>query len=263
MTNVIEKAFVPGHLVVYDRHNTVSQDSAEWHDCRATTIGSSESAAVFPSGISSTFKPSQLHRKLRGEPYRDKMDDFVLACCAAGKRMEPVLRSELWHILHTPVAEVGLFTSDVFLHGCGKNQRISASPDGLLYKESDDGSFNVALAEFKWRANGTADWKGGLGMTVFCQVQHQMRCVFDIVKCRELKQWPRTFVYVGGAKDNSRSLWVVRYAPEYVAMWDQWADEFVDNCSDSSPQRAENGSRAGVERSLQLYIKEYAHRVVL
>lgn len=223
----------------------VIQGSDEWHAQRATSIGSSEAAAVFPSGISTTASPAELWSKLCGTPVEKVFDAYALAAMEQGKVMEPVLRTELATLLRRPIYEAGVFKTTCE----GLAVSISASPDGLI--TNDDGT--VVLAEFKWRMHAS-DWKGELGTTVFCQVQHQMH----VIGCKS------AYVYCGA--HDERSLWLVQYSPSYFAMWLAWAQKLEQDVSNAKLTgrdkrlRSEAGSRAQTEEFLNLEKRRHTER---
>ncbi len=224
------------------------QGSEEWHKHRESTIGSSEAAAVFP-GVSTTCKHSELFAKLIGAPVEKKFDDYILNAMAAGKQMEPVLRSEMSKLLGRSIYEAGIF------HAYNKELdfTLSASPDGLI--TDDDGL--VSLLEIKWRMK-SSDWEGDLGNTVFCQVQHQMH-VLDVKSA---------YVYCGC--DGERSLWLVRWAPDYFEMWLGWAMNLLTQARGAmaiGSKKAEVRTAAGSNRQIESFLHRYKHehvqRVVL
>ena len=221
--------------------DNMTQGSDEWHAARASSIGSSEAAAVFPGGISKTTTPAELFAKLIDPTKKAKrvFHDAVLMAMERGTEMEDVLRQELAFILGRPICTAGIFRTQ---GPPSVGYDISASPDGLV--TDDDGL--VVLAEFKWRM-GTADWDGDLGFTVFCQVQHQM----VVIGCDS------AYVYCG-AEDESRSLWLVQRSPSYFQMWTSWAAKLkaeVDAALVSGGTkkiRSEAGSRTQTEAFLAL-----------
>lgn len=223
------------------------QGSEEWHKHRESTIGSSEAACVFP-GISKTGTQGELFAKLIGNPKPKVFDDYILNAMAAGKQMEPVLRSEMSKLLGRSIYEAGIFHA----YNQELDFTLSASPDGLI--TDDDGL--VSLLEIKWRMK-SSDWEGDLGNTVFCQVQHQMH-VLDVKSA---------YVYCGC--DGERSLWLVRWAPDYFAMWLSYARTLIDQAkaamavNSTSKPRTEAGLTRQIESFLYRYKHEHVQRVVL
>lgn len=223
------------YKIDFSIHHLVGQKSSQWLALRETSIGSSEAAAVFPGKIATLFKPWQLKAKLRNKPYQKPFDEFTQRVMADGVHMEPRLRDELALYLDHPIVESGIFRDIDPLLGL----TLSASCDGLVV-DPKTGDV-MAVAEFKWRAVSTADWKGVLGINVFCQIQHQML----VTNC------PIGFVYVGGAENNGRSLWVVRQSPKYIGMWREWCQySIIDD------KRAPPGSEERVRRELDEVMRE-------
>lgn len=223
------------------------QGSEEWHALRLMTIGSSEAAAVFP-GISKTTTTGELFYKLIGKPREKEFDDYTKGLLERGKEMEPVFRAYCSDLLGRSVFEAPIFQVDV----PGLPVRLSASPDGLI--TDDEGK--VVLLEIKWRKD-SADWKGDLGDTVFCQVQHQML----VIGCLT--------AYVFCGTDSHKSLWIVQYAPDYMWMWYEYAKKLCDEAAGAvatgteKKLRTENGLPAQIESSLHLYKREYVRRIDL
>lgn len=221
------------------------QDSDEWHELRRKTIGSSEAAAVFPGRISSTVTPLDLFRKLKGEP-RTPVSPFLQSLFDRGNYWEPRLRRELEKLLNCYIVESG-----VFVHYRAGDTDISASLDGIAVKFRDDGNTNICLAEFKYRCNDKdAGWgpqKDKLGLTVWCQVQHQMR----------VTGVPTAVVY-SGCDSGARRLWVVQQAPpDYRVLWEKYASrlESAVRSGAESPDRASAGESAHIEQKLRRWMR--------
>jgi predicted phage-related endonuclease len=220
----------------------MAQGSDEWHELRKSSIGSSEAAAVFP-GISKTTTTGELFAKLCGTPKHKVFDSYIVNAMEAGKRMEPLLRAEMSSLLGRPIYEAGIF------HATHESLPVtlSASPDGLITDE--DGL--VTLLEIKWRM-ASSDWAGDLGDTVFCQVQHQMY-VLGLASA---------YVYCGC--DGERSLWLVRWAPDYFSMWLSYAHRLIDQATNSPKRpRTEAGLTAQIASFLHRYKREHVERVLV
>jgi predicted phage-related endonuclease len=237
--------------VLYDRYLSVVQGSSEWHDARKLSIGSSEAAAVFPNGISTTVTPEQLYQKLSDPYYVPRpFDEYTLRIMQVGKDMEPILRAEFESLIGRPVVEAGVFKTydDEFkLH-------FAASPDGIVV-----GSTGDVLVEFKWRCHNarfpvTSNWGGTLGLTVFCQVQHQMM----VMGCRS------AYVYVG-SDDGTRSLWFVQYDMGYInGMWRPYVHKLItDIVAFKNRPRTEAGLPLQAKEMLASFRKNSARRVPL
>lgn len=230
-------------IPAYDRLLDAAQGSADWHEQRKQSIGSSEAAAVFP-GISTTCTPARLFTKLKskGTAPPEKFSDYTLAIMQSGQEMEPVLRAECAALLGRPIFETGIFQRT---HPALKFM-LTASPDGLAV----DDHGQCVLTEFKWRASSTdsCDWKGSLGDTVFCQVQHQM----FVIGCET------AYVY-SGCSSGKRALWQVRFSPSYFAMWLAWAKKLEDEVNSDLQEkpRSEAGSQTQTVRFLALEKREH------
>lgn len=213
----LQNLYVPNEAD-WHKHKIVSQGSDEWHALREKSIGSSEAAAVFPSGISKTVEPYQLKKKLLGSP--PVVTAYMQMLFDRGSEMEPVLRKELMELTGCAIIETGVFTHII------NGVKFNASLDGVLIC-SRTGENTLCVTEFKYRANATYSDCGWakepngprihLGVTVWCQVQHQM-WVSGI---------HAGLVYSGGV-DGSRRLWYIKYCPTYIAFWLPYVERFFE-----------------------------------
>lgn len=239
----VERRFVP-NCVAWDRLTQHAQGSPLWHDTRSTTIGSSEAAAVFPGKISKTVTPADLRRKLRGEP-RPLPSAYLQKMFDEGAAMEPVLRQELEDLLHCRVVETGIFVQKT----PEGEPNHTASLDGIALRFDRSGKPYVLLTEFKWRCGEGAGWgdtRDRLGITVWCQVQHQMR----------VANVPVAVVY-SGARCGERRLWFVKQAPqEYTDMWHAWLKKTLE-ASRAHPDtvvRERAGTSTAVQKTLYRFM---------
>lgn len=250
----LENYYIPNEAF-WDRHHCVEQGSEEWKKLRIGSLGSSEAAAVFPSGISKTVEPYALKKKLKGEDL--PVSSFMQYCFDTGSRMEPVLRKELEKITSSIIFETGVFKT------AHNGITFNASLDGVLI-QSQTGENRICVTEFKYRIDphklGDCGWpqeKGGersfLGITVWCQVQHQM-WVSGIHSA---------LVYAGG-KDGSRRLWAVQYSEEYIEFWLPYVTEFYESIgATGETTRFPRGSRAIVEKKLRKFMQNTVTQVSL
>lgn len=187
------------------RETQIMSGSAEWLAARVgRTIGSSQAAAVF-NGISTTTTKSELLRSFRGEPPVEPTP-FARRLMDIGKDMEPVLRTEIVLILEALLGTRLLtrvpyqFVGETLF---GVQER--SSPDLLCIGES---CLRACLVEIKWRVGDKdcgwphyrdKDARHYLGITVWCQVQHQMH----------ITGVHSAFVYSGSLRN--RRLWHVTY----------------------------------------------------
>ena len=234
------------NTIDYEREIKAPQGSDAWHEVRNKTIGSSEAAAVFPSNISKTVQTAELRAKLRGEKRR-AVSDYLQAMFDEGSRQEPVLRRELEQLTGFRIVETGIFMKKL----PGNDVALTASLDGIALG-GEPTNLRVLLTEFKWRcSHGDCGWgldRNELGLTVWCQVQHQMR----VVNCK------RALVY-SGSRSGKRRLWLVNWHDTYPFMWDAW---FVFVTADlNAPVRARNGTRVSVEKQLKQFRKESSREI--
>lgn len=137
-------------------------------------------------------------------------NSYLSGLMAAGTENEPVLRAELSNMLRCHILTPGQLDGDEH-HGI----RQSSTLDGVAVMVEDEGPIRLAVTEFKWRASQTDDcgWgddadkltKNKLGITVYCQVQHQM-WVSGI---------HRALIYTG-CPSGKRRLWTVRYSEVFI-----------------------------------------------
>lgn len=250
----LENYYIPNEAH-WDRHHPVAQGTQEWKNLRIGSLGSSEAAAVFPSGISKTVEPYALKKKLNGEDI--PVNSFMQYCFDEGSRMEPVLRKELEKITSSLIFETGVFKTT------HQGITFNASLDGVLV-QSHTGENRICITEFKYRIDphnkGDCGWpreKGGersyLGLTVWCQVQHQM-WVSGIHSA---------LVYAGG-KDGSRRLWVVVYSPSYIDFWHPYVSRFYESIlHNGETTRFPRGEKQKVEKKLRNYIQDTVTQVSL
>ena len=237
--------------VRWDRYTYVEQGSDLWHKKRSArktdgsiqaTVGSSEAGAVFPKGISKTVQGKQLRDKWRGDK-TDVTDPYLLDLFAKGTAWEPVLRNELADLLGSVIIEPGIFEGEM-VHGV----ELKASLDGIM--RTKDGKLCVVEIKFRNYAGdvGWADEVKGerrpMGLTVFCQVQHQMR----------VSGIHAGLVWAGNIHGNRR-LWTVRYCPEYHLMWDQYLKFFIDG------GRYKRGMKKQVKVYLEMYRRQSSSEV--
>jgi hypothetical protein len=191
------------HTMRFDRQSPHKHNSAGWHAQRSgLTIGSSQAAAVY-NGVSTTVPKVELLRKLKGEHTREA-STFVRMLMDRGTKMEPLLRKEFAELTGCCVFEPNMFVVEERI--CGGVKEIS-TPDGIARWSAD----RYALVEIKYRAGSAGDcgWPGErsesyekdcLGITVWCQAQHQMR----------ITGIHSAFVY-SGSPNGTRRLWHIRY----------------------------------------------------
>lgn len=229
-------------------HQKVSQGSADWHSLRENSIGSSEAAAVFPSGISKTVEPYQLKRKLLGQP--TVVTAYMQHLFDKGAEMEPVLREELMQLTGCAIIETGVFTK-VGAGNLLESIKFNASLDGVLISSREDSNY-LCVTEFKYRANGGEDcgWAKEpsgpriyLGVTVWCQVQHQM-WVSNI----------HSALVYSAAPDGSRRLWHVAYSPEYIEYWLKYAVRFFEEYMSTPNARFTGGEKQRVLSRLHEFL---------
>ena len=200
---------VNNHSVKLHRETNFAHGSPEWLARRnGKSMGSSECAAVFNT-ISTTVRKSQLEGRWAGLP-PDPISPRLQRILDAGTVMEPELRRELASLLGCDILNYNQLDGEVVY---GVEQRSTL--DGVAVLMEDEGPMRLAVTEFKWRATLKNDcgWNceedkarhDKLGITVFCQVQHQM-WVSGI---------PRALVYTGGP-DGSRRLWTVRFSEVFI-----------------------------------------------
>lgn len=186
-----------------DRETEAVHGTEAWHAGRSgRTIGSSEVAAVFRGEISKTVTRRQLIDKLNG--IKRTVTPYAQAIFDAGTAWEPVLLAEFerrfvgcW--LYHPKQYVCSET----LHGI----REVSTTDGVAFFMKG-GQLRVCIVEIKWRARAKNDCGWGenedeLGLTVWCQAQHQMK-VTGI---------HAAMVYTGGcfAGEHKRRAWSISY----------------------------------------------------
>lgn len=229
--------------VRWDRYTYVEQGSELWHQKRSAvrpdgtkkpTVGSSEAAAIFPDGISKTTQGKQLREKWAGTK-TDITDPFLLDLFAKGTAWEPVLRNELADLLGAVIIEPGIFEGEMV-----DEVELKASLDGILRTKEG----KLCVVEIKFRNySGDVGWadeaKGErrpLGLTVFSQVQHQMR----------VSGIHAGLVWAGNIHGNRR-LWSVRYCPEYHLMWDQYMKFF----------RCGHRYKRGMKKQVMVYLQMY------
>jgi hypothetical protein len=174
--------------------------SDEWKSLRSgICVSSSQAAAVF-NGISTTTSHADFMRKIRGEEV-DEPNEYTKNLMDAGRKMEPVLADEF-----EAKSECVLVVPNMFEEVGRVIER--STPDGIAMWSED----LWAVVEIKWRGNGgDGTWSDGvlgLGLTVFCQIQHQMH----------LTRIHRGFVY-SGSPNGGRCCWAVRYNPEFRRMF--------------------------------------------
>ena len=190
----------------------VEQGSAEWtrHKTEGGRMGSSMAAAVFP-GVSTTVTTRDLLAAIYGYA-QSSVSDFTKNMMKQGQEMEPVLRDEVYWLLQGMAGELlcACVPTQFQLPGLTLDRvQESSSPDLLVR----DTAGNTALVEIKWRAASVFDcgWdkdNANLGLTVWCQVQHQLYVTGITVG----------YVY-SGANDGSRRLWRVLPCPEFRVMF--------------------------------------------
>lgn len=238
--SVLEKQIFTDNTGIFDRLRHFDQGSDEWHKAR-TGIGSSEAAAVFP-GVSTTVTPADLRAKLAGEP-RKEPNDYLKSLFAEGSHYEPILRRELEQILDCWVIESGIF---VLERGAGQ-PHLSASLDGIGVQWRSDGPPRTVIVEFKWRCGNGAGWgehRDKLGMTVWCQVQHQMRVA-----------GVGSAVVYSGARDGDRRMWLIKKAPAaYFCMWDAFEHRLHAQVAGEESTRARNGQTASIKKQLHRFM---------
>lgn len=238
--------FAPNTLRV-DRLVKCEQGSEAWHNVRGITIGSSEAAAVFP-GVSKTVTPADLRRKLRGEP-RKPVTPYLQSLFDEGADAEPVLRRELEGLMgNCFIIESGIFQMQ------DKDVALTASLDGIAVRHTPRGS-HLCVTEFKWRCGDGAGWgpkRDELGLTVWCQVQHQMH----------VANVPVAVIY-SGARDGDRRMWVVKQAPPtYREMWQAHAVRMLKEAGGEIPvKRASPGLTGSVVRQLRAFVRETGQTV--
>lgn len=197
----------------FERESNIVSGTPAWQAARVgLTIGSSQAAAVF-NGISTTSTKGELLRSFRGEapvPPRP----FALKFMDEGKRMEPVLRAEAADLLaaYLGVALV-TYVPCQFIGETHFGVQERSSPDLVCLSVP---CLRTCLVEIKWRI-GDKDCGWGthkdkesrchLGLTVWCQVQHQMH-VTGIHSA---------FVYSGSTV--ARRLWHVSYCHVFRQLW--------------------------------------------
>lgn len=230
----------------------VVQGSDEWrkHKLEGGRIGSSQAAAVFP-GVSSTCGTKDVIASIYGYA-QQPCDPFVKQLMQQGQDMEPVLRDEVFVLLQQLIGAL--------LMACVPTQfqlpertldkvQESSSPDLLLR----DSAGNVAVVEIKYRAASNFDcgWEFGnasLGLTVWCQLQHQM---FVTGICMG-------YVY-SGARDGSRRLWRVKPSTEFREMFLVALDHLV-NADEARKNPYARGAKAKL-RVLADATSELVHRI--
>lgn len=202
------------------RETQYAHGTTEWHRNRSgLAIGSSEAAAVFP-GVSSTVKHQDLLGKFRGALPKPA-DSFLEKLFAAGREWEPRLVQEF----ATKCGASFVYQPRQFVAPdpvAGIKQ--SSTADGMAIWTLPNGEVNVAILEIKYRASSKSDcgWARSskypvprakadysladeLGITVWCQIQHQM-WVAGV---------PIGFVY-SGAPSGKRRLWRVEFSPRFI-----------------------------------------------
>lgn len=234
----------------WENHKKVSQGSSDWHSLRENSIGSSEAAAVFPSGISKTVEPYQLKRKLLGQP--TVVTAFMQNLFDIGAQMEPVLRKELMQLTGCPIIETGVFTK----LGAGnllESIKFNASLDGVLIDSTPESNY-LCITEFKYRAGGGQDcgWakepsglREYLGVTVWCQVQHQM-WVSGI----------HSAMVYSGSPDGCRRLWHVEYSEKYIEYWLHYAVRFFEEYMATPNARFTGGEKQRVLKRLEEFMDD-------
>jgi hypothetical protein len=213
--------------------------SDEWADARRSKVGASEAAAVFP-GVSITTSTQELHAKLRGDDRRKELSEFALGAIEEGREMEAVLMAEFKHIMRNRVViPGGLFARTE------NGITLGATPDALL-------PYHGVVAEFKWRLF-QCDWDGGLGATVFCQVQQQMH----------VTRTQTAYVYCG-CRDGRRSMWIVHYSPTYMQMWWTWMNAARHLAAQFAERpRAERGIKEQLLRFIRSEVRQHSARVLV
>jgi len=215
------------------RHTDVKQGSDEWkrHKSEGGSFGSSQCAAVFP-GVSTTCSHPELVESLHGKPQRSR-DAFAVSMMQKGQDMEPALREECVDVVEKLSGRrlaflvPNQFALDSLTFGAVQER---SSPDCIMIDHDD---YSYALAEIKYRPASPKDCGWGpkrdeLGLTVWCQAQHQM-FVTDIDVC---------YVY-SGSPCGARRLWRVDYCqpfrPKFVAAL-EWCWSHEDDVKHPFPR---------------------------
>ena len=205
----------------FARMTDVVQGSEEWarHKTEGKRMGSSQAAAVFP-GVSTTTSTRDLIAALYGYA-QTPCADYARDLMRQGQEKEPVLRDEAYWLLQGMAGELlcGCVPTQFQLPDltCGWVQE-SSSPD-LIVRDTNG---NTALVELKWRAASVFDcgWDDNnskLGLTVWCQIQHQMFVTgIDV-----------GYVY-SGANDGSRRMWRVEPSARFREMFEEALDHIVN-----------------------------------
>lgn len=242
----------------WENHKKVSQGSDDWHSLRENSIGSSEAAAVFPTGISKTVEPYQLKRKLLGQP--TVVTAYMQHLFQKGTEMEPILRQELMQLTGCPIIETGVFTKLGTGGNSLENIKFNASLDGVLI-HTRAGANYLCITEFKYRANGGKDcgWakepsgpREYLGVTVWCQVQHQM-WVSNI----------HSALVYSASPDGCRRLWAVEYSPEYIQYWMHYAERFFEEYMQKANARFTGGEKQRVLERLEGFLNDTTAEIKL
>lgn len=195
-----------GPVTKFHRQTMIAHGSAEWLARRTgKTIGSSQAAAVF-NGVSKTSTKQDFLNSLKGVP-KPTPNAYLQRMLDAGVAMEPVLRNEAAYVLELLLGKKLItYVPCQFVGDTHYGIEERSTPDMVVI---DANLSSVALVEIKWRCTeGDCGWPHPLvknsqprhlGLTVWCQVQHQMH-VTGIHSA---------FVYSGSAKN--RRLWHVHY----------------------------------------------------
>lgn len=208
MNKLILSSCVNNYPVVWNRLLPYRHGSSEWlEDKRGLSIGSSEAAAVYASGFSTTVTHSDLRKKLRGE-HSSPPSAFLQDLFDQGNFWEQIMLDEVRQQTQMTVMEGLVFEREETIDGV----RMVASPDGIIVNVSQSPS-TLSLLEIKFRTRAvTAGWpreKGGpsiyLGDTVWCQVQHQM-WVTGIHVC----------IVLAGTRNGDRRAWHVEFCEPYI-----------------------------------------------
>lgn len=222
--------------------------SPQWlADKDALTLGSSESAAVYPNGVSTTVKPADLRKKILGLP-RPQPDAYLQDLFAQGQQWEAVMLSEIRSQSGLLVVENTVFRGEEI-----GGVRMVASPDAILVNDKTSPS-TLALLEIKFRTRASPPgWPGpdgvtdDLGTTVWCQVQHQMW----VTGIRA------AYVYSGNAK-GERLVWAVDYCPAYIiGRYEPAIRQFIANPDFRHPR----GASSIVKQSLAFYMQGTARPI--